>query len=326
MGEYPTDREDLIGKQFSGGQSTELLKTILNYSGIDPSKVRYYNSVNCKVATNPTDLQINACREKVWNDIKKVQPKVIIALGNSALKSLFYKSEPGILGWRGRVIPFYEFNCWVLPTFSHVKVVQDGIPDNEKYWTKDTNYTDTLKVFREDLSIIKDLIKVPLPKIKDYKINKLLNFEDVIKLFDIAETKDFFVFDFETLGLKPYFPESCILSIALTFDGEEAFAFPISYYDFFSKKKHWSDYQEKQILNRLSHLLSKQNSHKIVHNLVFEQEWSYAILNTKIENLGDSLLQNYILDNRERTHSLAFLVFAKYGVRWKNYPDNIMSN
>ena len=326
LGEAPSERDDLIGKPFSG-QGGEIFRTILEHLKIGPAKVRFGNAIQCKAdKEGPTDIQINMCRKRVFADIKKAKPKVIIAMGNAAIKSLLNRSEPGVHGWRGDIIPLHELNCWVVPVFPMSKILKDGVSDNKIQWTKGTNYTDSLKVLREDLSIVKDLITVPLPQPKPFKIIKLLTYQAVLSFFDMADTKDFFVFDIETIGLKPYFEHSKILTSAITFDGETVYALPISYHTHIDKKKYWTDEQEKQIKSRFSDLLTNQRSIKIAHNSVFEMEWSKAILNIDIVNIEDSMLQKYVLDCRNGTHSLDFLAFVNYGVSWKTYPDSIMED
>src|SRR3990167_9390509 len=75
LGEWPSERDDLMGKPFKG-DSGEVLRTILEYLKINPERVRYNNAVNCKaVGDGPTDVQINMCRSKVLADIKKAKPK-----------------------------------------------------------------------------------------------------------------------------------------------------------------------------------------------------------------------------------------------------------
>jgi len=134
------------------------------------------------------------------------------------------------------------------------------------------------------------------------------------------------VFDFETIGLKPYFKESCILSCSVTFDGETVYVFPISYYSYIDKIKHWNPIQEKEILKLLADLLSNNSIKKGMHNSVFEMEWAKAVLGINIDNIEDSMLQRYILDCRKGTLNLEFLSFVNFGVRWKNFPSSIMSN
>ncbi len=332
LGEWPNDRDDLIGKPFSG-QAGEVLKTILDLE-IDSNKVRFNNSVNCRSVDNkniftdegPSDLQINACRDKVISDIKKVNPKIIIAMGNAPLKTLFGRSEPGIFGWRGWQVPSHELNCWVVPTFPMKTILRDGISDNQYQWVKGTNHTDTLRVLREDLSVIPGLLNIPIPKIKPYKIQKLLKFDEVKSFFIYAWKQPFFMFDFETLGLKPYFDNSFILTCAFSFDGDIAYSMPISYFDRITKKKYWNEGQEEFILNNLSQLLIKEDSRKGIHNSVFEMEWSKAILGIDIKNIEDSMLQKYILDCREGTMKMDFLTFMNFGVSHKVYPDSIMSD
>src|SRR3989304_7445581 len=141
----------------------------------------------------------------------------------------------------------------------------------------------------------------------------------------MAINKDFFVFDIETIGLKPYFSESCILSCAITFDGKTVYAFPISYHDYISKNKYWTWEEEGEILKKFKGLLTNK-AIKVAHNSVFEMEWAKAILGINIINIEDSMLQKYILDCRNGTHSLDFLAFVNFGVSWKTYPDSIMED
>ncbi len=326
LGEGPSERDDLMGKPFKG-QSGEVLNAILEHLNMNPERIRFNNAVKCKVGRDgASDLQIDACRQSIHEDIKKTKPRVIIAMGNSAIKSLFGRSEPGIYGWRGWQIPFHDFNCWVVPVYPMSKILQDGISDNKLQWTKGTNHADTLRVLREDLSIVKDLINIPISKNRPFTIKKLLKFEEVLDFFNKANKMDFFVFDYETLGLKPYFDYSCILSISITFDGDTVYTIPISYYEYISKKKYWNSSQEQRILEELKRLLTNPISTKVMHNIVFELEWSKAILGIDIVNPEDSMLQKYILDCREGTNSLDFLAFVNFGVTWKTYPDSIMSN
>ena len=327
LGSFPSERELLMGRCFSG-HSGEILNTILEHLDINPDKIRFNYAVNSKVVNeSPSDLQINECRKAVFNDIKKAKPKVIIAMGNSALKSLFNRAEPGIYGWRGWQIPMHEFNCWVVPVYPMSKILKDGVfDDNKIQWTKGTNHTDTLRVLREDLFIVNNLVDISIPKPKPFIIKKLLKFEEVLEFFNKANKIPFFVFDYETLGLKPYFEKSCILTSSFTFDGETVYAFPVSYYEHISKKKYWNSAQEQRILGELKQLLINPRSIKAMHNEVFEMEWSKAILDIDIVNGEDSMLQKYILDCRNGTNSLDFLAFVNFGVTWKTYPDSIMAD
>lgn len=329
LNEYPSEREDLTGKYSLSSKPVYLIVNILEHFGIKQDKIRYYNATNCKPKKDeiPSDIQINACKNKIIKDIKDTKPRVIIACGNSALKSLFDKCDPGIAGWRGWQIPSHDLNCWIVPVFNPQKIIDDGIPDDEKNWVKQTNYTDTLKVLKEDLSIVPDLIKTIIFKNKSFKIKKLLKFNDVINFFDNIVVKyDKFTIDFETIGKKPYFPESCILSVSISFDNSTSYAFPVSYSDYFNNNKYWNIEQEKEILKRLKLLLSRKDITKIVHNLIFETEWSLSMFDIWLENLEDTMLQKYILDCRTGTMNLDFLAFATFGIRWKKYPDYIMND
>ena len=47
LGEWPSERDDLMGKPFKG-DSGEILRTILEHLKINPEKVRYNNAVSVK--------------------------------------------------------------------------------------------------------------------------------------------------------------------------------------------------------------------------------------------------------------------------------------
>jgi uracil-DNA glycosylase family 4 len=104
IGEAPGREEDEEGFPFIG-DSGQLLREALEAVGIDLQKCRFSNVVRCR----PPDNQISAwpqavehCRPHILREIRATNPKVIVILGATALRSLLNKT--GILKLHGETI------------------------------------------------------------------------------------------------------------------------------------------------------------------------------------------------------------------------------
>ena len=99
VGEAPGRTEDEQGRPFVGAAGS-LLTKLLAEAGLDRSRVYITNVVKCRPPGNrdPTDEEIEACLPYLLEQIKIVRPRVIIALGRHAGRTLF-----GLAGlrWEG---------------------------------------------------------------------------------------------------------------------------------------------------------------------------------------------------------------------------------
>lgn len=102
MGEGPGSVEDETGKHFMG-RSGRLLRAWMEDAGEDPDAAAWINSVKCAEGT-PTLKQIRLCRPFVLRDILRVKPKMLMALGASAGKSLLNDGGVTVKAWRNRSI------------------------------------------------------------------------------------------------------------------------------------------------------------------------------------------------------------------------------
>jgi len=117
IGEAPGHREDDSGKPFVG-RAGKVLDTILHELGLNRKRVYISNIVHCRPPQNrtPSMDEMRSCRKYLLKEIKIVNPKIIVTLGNSALKGLFdtntmsIKKERGrLIEWDGRIIlPTYH--------------------------------------------------------------------------------------------------------------------------------------------------------------------------------------------------------------------------
>ncbi len=116
ISEGPGYYEDLQGTTFVG-KSGQLLDKILDASGFDRQKhIFIANIVKCRPPNNrdPLPEEIEACIPYLYQQIKIVNPKIIILLGATALKGLIDKNAK-ITKIRGEWINWNGYN--VMPTF-----------------------------------------------------------------------------------------------------------------------------------------------------------------------------------------------------------------
>lgn len=119
VGQNPGAQEDLAGEAFVG-KSGKMLVAMLTDAGYVEGDYRLTNAVRCATEGNsaPWPGHIDACRDHLKAEIQEIQPKVIIALGDTALKSLCKLS--GLKDKRGKAYPLhpsFEFECEVWPTY-----------------------------------------------------------------------------------------------------------------------------------------------------------------------------------------------------------------
>jgi uracil-DNA glycosylase len=115
VGEAPGFHEDRQGLPFVG-PSGQLLNRLLGGIGLRRQDVYVCNVVKSRPPGNrdPQPDEIAACRPWLDAQIRLVDPKVVVTLGNFAAKTLL-ETSAGITRLRGRTYPFQ--GRMLLPTF-----------------------------------------------------------------------------------------------------------------------------------------------------------------------------------------------------------------
>lgn len=117
VGEAPGADEDASGIPFVG-RAGQLLDKMIAAMGLDPAKDVYVcNIIKCRPPDNrrPTPDEMTACTSYLEEQLRLVQPKVIVALGNSAVAGLL-GSTLGITKVRGQW-KLYKGKVLVMPTY-----------------------------------------------------------------------------------------------------------------------------------------------------------------------------------------------------------------
>ncbi len=153
IGEAPGADEDREGVPFIG-RAGQLLNKIINTMGIQREDVYVANVLKCRPDTPgqsfgnrpPTTAEMHSCRPCLFEQIDIVGPKVIVALGATAMKGLLDNDEPmGKL--RGR---FHDFKgIPVMATYHPSYLLRNQSPgEKRKVW--------------EDLLLVKERLGHPI--------------------------------------------------------------------------------------------------------------------------------------------------------------------
>ena len=103
IGEAPGADEDQQGEPFVG-RAGQLLNAMLNALGLTREQVLIANVLKCRPPNNrdPRPEETAACESFLQQQIKLIQPKIIVALGRHAAHSLL-KTDQALASLRGRV-------------------------------------------------------------------------------------------------------------------------------------------------------------------------------------------------------------------------------
>lgn len=115
VGEAPGADEDIQGEPFVG-RAGQLLTKMIQAMGFAREEVYIANVVKCRPPENrnPEADEIETCEPFLFQQIESIQPKVIIALGAFAAKTLLRTQDP-ISRLRGRVFDYH--GAQLVPTF-----------------------------------------------------------------------------------------------------------------------------------------------------------------------------------------------------------------
>lgn len=121
IGESPGFDEERVGQPFVGRAGQKINGLLRNAAGLNRG-VDFFvaNSARClidkkKMTNKEIALTLSCCRKNVVTAISAIKPKLIICLGDFALRQILKKS--GVTKARGKFVFSPEFHCWVMPTF-----------------------------------------------------------------------------------------------------------------------------------------------------------------------------------------------------------------
>lgn len=135
VGEAPGKNEDLQGEPFVG-KAGQLLDELMGGIGIDRSEAYIANVLKCRPPGNrdPQQDEIDACKGYLREQIRMIDPEVVVTLGNFATK-LLVPTDVGITRMRGQRIDWW-LGATLIPTF-HPAAALRGRPDVKEQMRQD---------------------------------------------------------------------------------------------------------------------------------------------------------------------------------------------
>lgn len=125
IGEGPGADEDKQGLPFVG-RAGQLMNKAFDALGINREKIYISNIVKCRPPNNrvPENDEAEACLDYLRNQVILVKPKIIVLLGNTALKNIL-GSEYKISSIRGNWIE--KKNILYMPTWHPAALLRDDL-------------------------------------------------------------------------------------------------------------------------------------------------------------------------------------------------------
>jgi DNA polymerase-1 len=330
VGSHPNQKDDRAGYSFAG-RDGQLLRKHLKNLGIDLEKdcVRT-SAVACTRENKPTVEQIKACSKNLMRDISEVQPKVIICLGDVAVKAVLdkpralSKSIKGPLTasiMHGLSISSKKYGCWVTGSFA---------PDFFLHRLEDDRVPDDQNLLLFDLASALGQIGKPLAEPLGEEGNVLLDtVEDAVSAIkSLTSIKNPTAYDYETTELTPWKKGAKIVSLSFTDSIDSAYFIPLNFVNLRTCRPYFNDSEINQITEAWREFL-ESSTPKIVQNLNMEGCWDKVYFKANPQHwLHDTMLGAHVLHCRRSVCSLAFQVYHMVGHDYKSMvnPKDILSS
>lgn len=150
VGEGPGADEDRTGRPFVG-RAGELLTKMIQAMGLSREAVYIANTVKCRPPGNrvPSPEERDACYPFLKDQIRLLQPRYMVLLGQTAAQVLLARSD-GISRLRGKEFSLSDFpDVRVLPTYHPAYLLRNPQAKKEVW---------------EDLKTVMAWMDIPLPK------------------------------------------------------------------------------------------------------------------------------------------------------------------
>jgi uracil-DNA glycosylase family 4 len=139
VGEAPGADEDIQGEPFVGAAG-ELLTKIIRTMGFSRESVYIANVLKCRPDTpgqtsgnrKPTPEEMKTCLPYLLAQIDVIRPKIMVALGATAIEGLLGRSEP-VGKLRGKFLQFRDIP--LMPTYHPAYLIRNqALSEKRKVW------------------------------------------------------------------------------------------------------------------------------------------------------------------------------------------------
>lgn len=280
VGINPGWHEEQEGRPFVG-PSGALLKEGLTQAGVR----RAYLTNTYRCPGEPDMSFARACNPSLEEEIERVKPSFILALGNIAVQRLLGKGTVGQVS--GKEIWSARYSAWVLPAYHPAAILRDR--GRENAWRADVHRFGRL--VRGDL--------VPPPNTPPVRVDLISTGTGLRTLDTALRTEPSFTYDFETnvvpggwwhRGFRVY-------SIAFSFTGGEAYCLPIAHPEVDAA---WTQGVLRWMKERATPILRGEGdgrqTRRTVHNGMFDDLVWYRLTGALSRPTADTMLMLQLLD------------------------------
>ena len=323
LGTAPGASEDRVGKpKFSGDHGIPLHRCI-------PDEmlplIRWNNVVRTrppgKPQRPPEKIEIEACRPSIERDIAATKPKAIFGFGSVPLRWAINQSD--IRAWRGRRIPveIAGHACWYYAFANPAELLQIRRRDGSISEEERAFQFDLKRAFAEVEELPEPVIFSPADAGSNIELIEcstagLARLEQLMRW---AMAQPAVGVDYETSGKRPYGETATILSAAIG-TPKQSFAFAIKH-----PEAKWTQDQLVRVTELWLEFLEAP-VRKLVHNWMFEAEWSAYFFGERIlrkSRWDCSYIQAAVLDERIGDRKpgclgLEFLILQHFGFNLKS--------
>jgi len=213
VGEAPGAHELETGVPFVG-QAGQLLSKTLARAGLRVEDIYITNALRCRppIGKPPTRAALEACHSRLLAEITKSPRTLVLAFGNSALRSLSGDHDAKITVQRGRArtLDLNGRPVLVVPTLHPAAVLRS--PGELPKLLDDVKYAATL---------LNGTVAHKHPGVVDYKVATRATYRDLI---DFLRAQPELACDIETSGFNPR--KDRTLSLAVSYAKNKAVVFP----------------------------------------------------------------------------------------------------
>ncbi len=133
IGEAPGADEDRQGEPFVG-RAGQLLDEMLYAAGYSRDQVYIANILKCRPPgnRNPLPEEVASCQDYLWQQIRMIRPKIILAVGGIAANSLL-KTDARVGDLRGKAHHLGEANLPLVVTYHPAYLLRSPL-EKRKVW------------------------------------------------------------------------------------------------------------------------------------------------------------------------------------------------
>lgn len=268
------------------GMNGKLFDRLLIRAGLSRGSVFITQTIRCKGAPKvPKLLQVSvdACKAYLEEEIRTIQPNVIVPIGSTALRAVMETKNLNITKERGIARFSEKYKCKVIPIFHPAYLMQ--VPHYEQVTVQDLC---RIKHESKSASI------VPPPQ---KKTKVILTLEDFRVFLEEYKRAPVLAVDIETTGLVFWVDK--IIGISFSQNAQEGYYIPFVKGSG-DRSPLWDTIFEQELLQGIRELLEGP-AEKIFHNGPFDTKMIQANWNVEVKNYcWDTFIMDHLLDENAR--------------------------